>query len=116
MSQTITKTQVQSLLGNLPTDLVLLDVREHSEYTSTDLPAIHNSAINVPVATVKNVFELSDEEFEKQVGKKKPSKNDQIVTYCKLGGRAQKAADQLVELGYTNVHCFKGSASEWYSN
>ena len=38
-----------------------------------------------------------------------------IIVYCKLGGRAQMAAQTLSELGIENVYCYKGSASEWWS-
>ena len=118
MSKQISKSELQSLFKNeqATQKLTLLDVRDPSEFTSTELPPIHLTAKNVPVATVKSVFELENGEFEKSVGIEKPSTDDQIVCYCKLGGRAQKAADALVELGFTNVYCYKGSASEWHSN
>jgi len=38
-----------------------------------------------------------------------------IIVYCKLGGRATTAATVLSEMGFQNVYCYKGSASEWWS-
>ncbi|KAF0974489.1 hypothetical protein FDP41_006521 [Naegleria fowleri] len=116
MAKLITKQELSSLLQTNPSHVVLLDVREPSEYTSSDLPAIHSSAHNIPINTLKEAFHLNDTEFKNKYGFEKPKPTDSIVCYCKLGGRAQKATDTLAELGYENVRCFKGSASEWWSN
>lgn len=36
-----------------------------------------------------------------------------IVTYCKAGGRAQRAAEILEAAGYTNVQAMTGGFDDW---
>ncbi|KAG2375239.1 hypothetical protein C9374_009862 [Naegleria lovaniensis] len=116
MSKQITKQELSSLLETDHSQIVLLDVREPSEYTSSDFPSIHSSAHNIPINTLKEAFHLDEHEFKNKYGFEKPKTDATIVCYCKLGGRAQKATDALAELGYHDVRCYKGSASEWWSN
>jgi thiosulfate:glutathione sulfurtransferase len=42
----------------------------------------------------------SDEDFKAKYQHEKPSLDQEIIFSCKLGGRAQKAADQAVALGF----------------
>ena len=36
-----------------------------------------------------------------------------IVTSCKIGGRAAKAAQMLTGAGFTNVRIYSGSFNDW---
>ncbi|KEZ76618.1 rhodanese-like domain-containing protein [Salinisphaera hydrothermalis] len=36
-----------------------------------------------------------------------------IVTYCKAGGRAQRAAEVLEAAGYANVRAMRGGFEDW---
>lgn len=36
-----------------------------------------------------------------------------IVTYCKAGGRAQRAAEILSAAGFTNVQAMRGGFEDW---
>ena len=122
----ITKLELAELLLQLYPDenvtsatsspqLLLLDVRDPSEFNSTTLPAIHTSAKNIPLNSIQHAFEhFTEEEFEKQFGWKKPDKTDSIICYCRGGNRAGRAVAILEQLGYKNVQLYKGSASEWW--
>ncbi|KAL9650839.1 hypothetical protein ABK040_001889 [Willaertia magna] len=111
------KQQVKEILNNKTADkdFILIDVREPAELK--DLPKINESAHNIPLNDVGPAFlTLDDKRFKSQYGFDKPSVDTQIICYCKLGGRAQKACDTLVEIGYKNVHNYKGSANDWHNN
>lgn len=36
-----------------------------------------------------------------------------IVTYCKAGGRAERAAEILLAAGYSNVRAMQGGFEDW---
>ena len=46
--------------------------------------------------------------FEKATGQTKPELDDKIICYCMKGIRSKTAAEQLDELGYTNVYNYEG--------
>lgn len=52
------------------------------------------------VSKVKDALNLNDVEFNTQFNRKKPTKNDEIIFSCLLGGRAQKAAEAAVSVGF----------------
>ncbi|KAG2381250.1 hypothetical protein C9374_006239 [Naegleria lovaniensis] len=150
----IKKDEIQQLLNDqIPDqDFVLIDVRENQEFTSVDLPAIHNSAHNIPINDLGPALLTMDaKQFKHVYGFDKPmadahsdlatsgyggtsdvtsisqkrsvldsssssaANKKKIIVYCKLGGRAEKAAQLLDDLGFKNVFCYKGSANEWWS-
>lgn len=82
-------------------DIVILDVREKSEY---DTGHLYN-AINIPVDEVgsKFLYDVTND------------KNRIIIVYCKSGVRAKTASVDLVNLGYKNVYTFGGINSWNYS-
>ena len=42
-----------------------------------------------------------------------PSKDEEIVVYCKKGGRATLVAQTLMHLGYKNVKSLQGGYRIW---
>lgn len=52
------------------------------------------------VSTVEKELKLSDEEFLAKYSRNKPQSEDEIIFHCKLGGRAGKAADVAIGLGF----------------
>lgn len=77
-------------------------------------------------------MKLSSDDFKANYHHDKPATNQEVIFHCKLGGRAQKAADQAVALGFNKyisrdisrhdqhlmILCFsvknyKGSWTEW---
>lgn len=68
---------------------ILIDVRSASEYSINHL----DNAINIDVQVIGDVIET-------QI----PDKNTKIIVYCQSGTRSKKAADTLIQKGYTNVY------------
>lgn len=79
-------------------EFLLVDVREESEWQNDHLPgAIHMS---------KGVI-------ERDVEKKVPDLNAEMVLYCGGGFRSALAADNLQKMGYTNVISMDGGVRGW---
>jgi phage shock protein E len=68
---------------------IIIDVREPSEYNSGHV----EGAVNLPLASIskdnKDISGLSTDQ--------------EIVVYCRSGGRAESARSILLQLGFTNV-------------
>jgi len=62
---------------------------------------------------VEFAFSLPENKFRESFGVHKPSPSDSIITSCKVGGRAAKMRDKLVQMGYTGVQAYGGSFTEW---
>lgn len=73
--------------------IVLLDVRTKSEHIEKHIPG----SILIPV-----------DEIEMEAPGKLPDKNAPIFVYCRNGRRSVKAAEKLVNLGYTDVYNLGG--------
>ncbi len=78
--------------------LLLIDVREESEYAQDHLPgAVHLG---------KGIIERDIEERVPQLG-------TPLVLYCGGGYRSALAADNLQKMGYTNVLSMDGGIRGW---
>jgi rhodanese-related sulfurtransferase len=78
--------------------IVLLDVREESEWARGHLPgAIH----------------LSKGIIERDIEQRIPEKNAPLVLYCGGGFRSALAADNLQRMGYTDVISMDGGWRDW---
>lgn len=71
------------------------------------------SGLLFTVGTLEETLKLSDEEFKTRFDRDKPSNETEIIFSCKLGGRAAKAAEVAIALGFENSKVFKGSWTEW---
>jgi phage shock protein E len=76
-------------------ETIWLDVRTLSEYESGHI----EGAIHLPHTNVTE-----------QASSLLPNKDDEILVYCRSGGRAGKAETLLKELGYSNVKNIGGLA------
>jgi phage shock protein E len=76
-------------------ETIWLDVRSSSEYESGHI----QGAIHLPHTNVTE-----------QASSLLPNKDDEILIYCRSGGRAGKAEAMLKELGYSNVKNIGGLA------
>lgn len=74
-------------------DYVLVDVRQPLDYQYEHIAG----AVNIPEDTLVDVAE-----------EQLPDKDQTIIVYCDYGGVSKTAADELVEMGYTNVIDFDG--------
>jgi len=77
---------------------VLVDVREESEWISGHIPqAIH----------------LSKGIIERDIEKKIPDHQTQVVVYCSGGFRCALVANSLQQMGYTNVYSLDTGLQGW---
>jgi rhodanese-related sulfurtransferase len=78
--------------------LLLIDVREESEYAKDHLPgAIH----------------LGKGIIERDVEERIPQHNAEMILYCGGGFRSALAADNLQKMGYTRVLSMDGGVRGW---
>lgn len=78
--------------------LIILDVREPSEFKKGHVP----KATNIP----RGLLEF-------KVTKAIPNKDAKILAYCKTGGRSCLACSTLLEMGYKNVESIAGGWQAW---
>ena len=72
---------------------VILDVRTQEEFDAGHIPG----AIVIP-----------NTEIAQRAERELPDKNQLLLVYCRSGNRSKKAAEILVQLGYTNIKEFGG--------
>ncbi len=72
---------------------IILDVRTQEEYDEGHIPG----AILIP-----------NTEIEDRAEENLPDKDQLILVYCRSGRRSKIAAENLAELGYTNIREFGG--------
>lgn len=82
--------------GQLPDEMVLIDIREPNEYVREHIPG----SINIPINT------LSQESIEQ-------FKDKTIVFYCRLGNRTQGAKDKLMMLNLKQAYCLPQGIEQW---
>ena len=75
-------------------EVIVLDVREQSEYDSGHIPG----AVLLPVGSIG----------EKTAAAVIPEKDSTVLVYCRSGNRSKTASSTLAGLGYTNVYEFGG--------
>jgi rhodanese-related sulfurtransferase len=78
--------------------LVLIDVREDHELSSGRIP----SAIHIGKGVI-----------ERDIEHKIPETNTPIVVYCSGGFRCALVADNLQNMGYTNVYSLETGLQGW---
>lgn len=76
-----------------PGDYIILDVRTFEEYNGGHIPG----AICIP-----------NEDIGSEPPAELPDKEQLIYVYCRSGNRSKKAAQKLVDMGYTNIVEFGG--------
>uniref|UniRef100_A0AAG5CZW0 Rhodanese domain-containing protein n=1 Tax=Anopheles atroparvus TaxID=41427 RepID=A0AAG5CZW0_ANOAO len=96
-------------LPNHPEKL-LVDVRNPNEIADTGkIP----TSVNIPFTQLEESLQLDDAQFKDKFGRSKPTRDADIIFHCGKGGRAQKATDLALTLGYRNARTYKGSYMEW---
>jgi len=85
---------VNGLLGR--DDVLILDVREQSEYDAGHIPGV----TLIPLNDVPNRLN--------EIPKDKP-----VIVTCRSGNRSGQATDFLRQQGYTNVHNMTGGINAW---
>jgi len=79
-------------------DLVILDVRNQSEYNINHL----YGAVLVPL-----------HELETRIGELEEYANNEIIVYCGSGGRSEIASGILADNGFTKVYNMLGGITAW---
>src|ERR1700694_2504493 len=78
--------------------VLLIDVREESEYAKDHLPgAVH----------------LGKGIIERDIEQRVPDTSTHLILYCGGGFRSALAADNLQKMGYTDVLSMDGGVREW---
>ncbi|KAK0379222.1 rhodanese-like domain-containing protein [Colletotrichum limetticola] len=86
------------------------DAREPHELVETGrIP----TALNIPVATAPESFLIADEDFEDRYGYPRPSKDTELVFYCKAGVRSRALATLARDAGWSKVGEYPGSWLDW---
>lgn len=88
----ITAEEAKEIMGS-EEDYVILNVHTQEEYDQGHIPG----AVLIP-----------NTEIEARAEEELPDKGQLILVYCRSGNRSKKAAEILVELGYTNIKEFGG--------
>ncbi len=88
-------------------EFLLIDVREPDEFEADCIPG----AFNVPRGLLE--FKIANEDFWDRVGMYVPEKDEEIIIYCKKGGRGALATESLTRLGYKNVKNIIGGWKAW---
>jgi phage shock protein E len=88
--------ELEKLLGDAGSNIVLVDVRTREEFAEGRIPG----ALLFPFDELR----ARSNEFAALAGDKKRP----IVVYCRTGRRSAIAADELTALGYTDVADFGG--------
>ncbi|KAI9696813.1 MAG: hypothetical protein M1836_005175 [Candelina mexicana] len=101
--------QVKSMVDSPSENRILIDVREPSEFKAGFIP----SAINIPISSQPDALFLPEDEFEDRLGLPKPSKDKEVVFYCKAGVRSSSAAAFALQGGYHKVGEYRGSWLDW---
>ena len=90
--QQITQDEAKRMMDEQ--DVVILDVREQSEYDGGHIAG----AVLLPVDSVD----------EESAAAAIPEKDSVVLVYCRSGNRSKTASEALAELGYTQVYEFGG--------
>lgn len=95
--QQITAQEAKAMM-DVGAGAVVLDVREQEEYDQGHIPG----AVLLPVG------EITQESASAAV----PEKDTVVLVYCRSGNRSKAAANELSQLGYTQVYEF-GGIQDW---
>ena len=100
---------------------VVIDVREPGEYEEgyinmpdeeDEYPYPETFTVNIPRGLLE--FKIGSQSYwDDELWVEMPAKDEEIVIYCKSGGRSALAAQTLLQLGYTNVKSLKGGYRIW---
>lgn len=95
---TVTNEQLESLLES-EKEIVLLDVREASEYAFGHIPG----ASSVPLGEIEHTMKTLEKEGE-------------VYVICRTGNRSDLAAQQLAEAGFEKVFNVVPGMHKWAGN
>lgn len=106
-TMTIHLEELRALLDS-KTGYVLIDVRQKHELVYGMIP----NAKHIVLSEILTALEMPFTEFERKYGFKKPAKNDELIFYCRTGGRSHTAAMIARKKGF-NAKNFVGGIYAW---
>jgi rhodanese-related sulfurtransferase len=98
MIQTISVAELKELRANTIEHL-LIDVREQDEYDAGHI----DGSILIPMGELRAKID----DVAKQ-------KDQLVVLHCAAGRRSALSAEELQDMGYTNVKSLEGGFQAWY--
>lgn len=90
-------------------DYILVDVRNKDELQN----GMISTANNIPLPEIENALDLSRGEFEEKFKFPKFEKDDNLIFYCRTGGRSEKATNIAISKGFAKSKNYAGSIWEW---
>lgn len=90
-------------------DLLLIDVREHSEYEAGHIQGAHL----VPRGIIEAA---ADPSYPKHVPELTAARDRQVVVYCATSGRSAMAGAVLQMMGFKNVINLSGGYTRWVAD
>jgi len=99
-STVISKEELSNLLQSKNKKFTLIDVREPHEL---EITGKIGNAINIPLKTLDEKLKTLN-----------LNKGEDIIFYCRSGGRAESACQIAEAQGFSSVKNYKGSALEWF--
>ncbi len=100
---------------------VVIDIREPDEFEEAyinqpdeddEYPYPETFTVNIPRGLLE--FKIADKSYwDDELWVEMPAKDEEIVVYCKKGGRGALAVQALQQLGYVNVKNLKGGFRIW---
>ncbi len=95
--QSLTNHEAQTIIDSTSQeDLILLDVRQESEYVAAHLPG----ATLLPLGDLDQTYDQIDKEKI-------------VIVYCAVGGRSRVAAQMLSGKGFTRLYNLNGGINSW---
>lgn len=98
MIQTLTVDELKALRAS-NSEHILIDVREQDEYDAGHI----DGSIHLPMGELAAKID----DFAKE-------KDQLIVLHCAAGRRSALSAEELQNLGYTNVKSLEGGFNAWH--
>ena len=99
--QTISRSELKRVISDPNDTAIVIETLPEEKYNEFHLPG----AVNVPPG----------ENFDEEIQKVVPNRNRKVIVYCwdENCDASEKAAKQLMELGYTNVYDYAEGKKAW---
>jgi len=109
VAPTVTYNELKPLTRQPSVDRYLIDVREPDEVAAGAIP----SSVSLPLSALPGAFHLPPDKFRNTYGFEKPTKNQELIFYCRSGKRSTTASEHAKEYGYANIKNYVGSWQDW---
>jgi rhodanese-related sulfurtransferase len=87
-------------------DVLLIDVREESEYAGTYI----EGSLNIPRGTLEGA---ADRRCPRRHAELCEARDRIVIVYCHTGGRSSMAADVLLQMGFSKTLNLAGGLVNW---